>query len=117
LARDLGRALGVGGHLTALRRTRVGPFDVADSTGLEGIDVAAHLLPPVDVAKLLFDVFSMTPEQTVDLGHGKKIAVERPDSAAPVAAVTPDGRLAGLVSVTRGVVRPIVNFPRDEVSS
>lgn len=36
LARDLGAALGVGGHLTALRRTRIGPFDVRDAIVLEG---------------------------------------------------------------------------------
>lgn len=117
LARDLGRALGIGGHLTALRRTRIGPFALADAAILEGIDVAAHLLSPPEVARRLFDVIEMTPEQTVDLGHGKKLSVDRPDSKAPVAAITPDGRLAGLVAVTRGVARPIVNFPTDEVSS
>src|SRR4051812_2402842 len=37
LARDLGAALGVGGHLTALRRTAVGPFDVADATALDDL--------------------------------------------------------------------------------
>lgn len=117
LARDLGAGLGVGGHLTALRRTRVGPFDVAASAVLEGIDVASRLVPPVDVARSLFDVFEMSPEQSIDLGHGKRLEVERADSHGPVAAITPGGRLAGLVSVTRGVVRPIVNFPADEVSS
>jgi tRNA pseudouridine55 synthase len=50
LARDLGRFLGVGGHLTALRRTRVGPFDLASSLPLDRLgaleDLAAALLPP-----------------------------------------------------------------------
>ena len=41
LARDLGQALGVGGHLTALRRTRIGRFDVAEAGALDGLDVAA----------------------------------------------------------------------------
>ncbi|WP_286346745.1 tRNA pseudouridine(55) synthase TruB [Frondihabitans sucicola] len=117
LARDLGGGLGVGGHLTALRRTRIGPFDVADAAELEGVDVAAHLLPPSGVARRLFDVFEMTAQQTIDLGHGKKLPVVRSDDPGPIAAITPDGRLAGLVSVTRGIVRPIVNFPTDEVSS
>lgn len=117
LARDLGRGLGVGGHLTALRRTRIGPFDLRDAAVLDSVDVAARLLPPADVARRLFDVLELTPEQTVDLGHGKKLRVDRPDSSAPVAAITPGGLLAGLVSVSHGVVRPIVNFPTDEVSS
>lgn len=115
LARDLGESLGVGGHLTALRRTRVGPFHIADAAVLERIDVASRLLAPADVARTLFDVFAMSAQQSVDLGHGKRIPVDLPDSPKPIAALTPEGRLAGLVSVERGIVRPIVNFPTDEV--
>jgi tRNA pseudouridine55 synthase len=117
LARDLGAGLGVGGHLTALRRTKVGPFDLKDASELEGIDVAAHLLGPAPVARLLFEVLDLTPQQSIDLGHGKKLVVDLKDTGGPVAAVTPEGRLAGLVSVKHGVARPIVNFPTDEVFS
>jgi len=117
LARDLGADLGVGGHLTALRRTRVGPFDVTRASVLEGIDVAPALLPPVDVARTLFAEWSMTDAETVDLGHGKRVAVELADTPGPVAAVTPTGRLAGLVSVRGGAAKPIVNFPTDEVQA
>jgi tRNA pseudouridine55 synthase len=115
LARDLGAGLGVGGHLTALRRTRVGPFDVTRASVLEGIDVAPALLPPVDVAATLFPVWSMTADQAIDLGHGKRVPVELADTPGPVAAVTPAGSLAGLVSVRAGAAKPIVNFPADEV--
>jgi len=115
LARDLGAGLGVGGHLTALRRTSVGPFDVSRASVLEGIDVAPALLRPTEVAELLFPVWRMSAEQSVDLGHGKKVAVDLDDTAGPLAAVTPAGDLAGLVSVTGGRARPIVNFPSDEV--
>ena len=117
LARDLGAGLGVGGHLTALRRTTVGPFDVADAAVLEGIDVAPALLPPTAVAERLFPVWRMTADETVDLGHGKRVAVGIDDTAGPVAAVTPSGDLAGLVEVRRGQAVPIVNFPSDEVSA
>lgn len=117
LARDLGAGLGVGGHLTALRRTRVGPFDVADAASLEGLDVAGRLLTPSEVASSLFPVFDMSAEQTIDLGHGKKLAVPGLEEGGPVAAVTPEGRLAGLVAVRHGVARPIVNFPTDEVQA
>jgi len=117
LARDLGADLGVGGHLTALRRTRVGPFDVTRASVLEGIDVAPALLPPVDVARTLFPEWSMTAAEAVDLGHGKRVAVQLDDTPGPVAAVTPAGRLAGLVSVRAGVAKPIVNFPTDEVQA
>ncbi|ARC57157.1 tRNA pseudouridine synthase B [Frondihabitans sp. 762G35] len=115
LARDLGRDLGVGGHLTALRRTRIGPFALSDAAVLEGIDVASHLLDPRSVAERLFDVLPLTAEQSVDLGHGKRVGVSLDDTPGPVAAVTPEGRLAGLVSVTDGRAKAIVNFPTDEV--
>ena len=117
LARDLGAGLGVGGHLTALRRTTVGPFDVADAAVLEGIDVAPALLPPTAVAERLFPVWRMTADETVDLGHGKRVTVGIDDTAGPLAAVTPSGDLAGLVEVRRGQAVPIVNFPSDEVSA
>ncbi|MET4050682.1 tRNA pseudouridine55 synthase [Frigoribacterium sp. PvP054] len=117
LARDLGADLGVGGHLTALRRTRVGPFDVTRASVLEGIDVAPALLPPVDVAASLFPVWTMSAAEAVDLGHGKRVAVDLADTPGPVAAVTPSGLLAGLVSVRGGAAKPIVNFPTDEVQA
>ena len=115
LARDLGAALGVGGHLTALRRTRVGSFDVADAAVLEGIEVEPALLAPAAVASSLFPVWSMTPDEATDLGHGKRPAAGLPDTEGPVAAVTAAGDLAGLVSVRGGRAVPIVNFPADEV--
>jgi tRNA pseudouridine55 synthase len=115
LARDLGAALGVGGHLTALRRTRVGSLAVADAAVLEGIEVEPALLAPTAVASSLFPVWSMTADETTDLGHGKRPVVDLADTAGPVAAVTPAGDLAGLVSVTGGRAKPIVNFPTDEV--
>jgi tRNA pseudouridine55 synthase len=117
LARDLGASLRVGGHLTALRRTRVGPFDVSRASVLEGIEVAPNLIPPAVVAESLFPVWRMTADETVDLGHGKRVAVDRDDTDGPLAAVTPDGALAGLVSVRGGRAKPIVNFPTDEVVS
>jgi len=116
LARDLGADLGVGGHLTALRRTRVGPFDVAGASGLDDLDPAAVLLAPAEVAARLFATWQMDADQAVDLSHGKRVATGRDDDEGPVAALTPDGRLAGLVAVRGGAAKPIVNFPTDEVA-
>ncbi|HEY9521599.1 MAG TPA: tRNA pseudouridine(55) synthase TruB [Thermopolyspora sp.] len=114
LARDLGAALGVGGHLVALRRTRIGPFRVADAAALDDLDVTARLLDPAAVASALFPSVTLSPAQVVDLVHGKKISV--PDLAAgPVAALAPDGRLVGLVTVLDGTAKPLANFPADEV--
>ncbi|PZF59825.1 tRNA pseudouridine(55) synthase TruB [Curtobacterium sp. MCSS17_008] len=114
LARDVGAALGTGAHLTALRRTAVGPFDVAAAIDLEddGVDVGAALVRPADVARRLFDVVTLEPGAAKDLTDGKRVAVEHPDSDGPVAAIAAeDDRLVGLVSVRRGRLRVITNFP------
>ena len=114
IARDLGAALGVGGHLTALRRSMIGPFSVADAADLECLDVAAALIAPAAIAAALFPVFALDAEQAVDLGHGKRLVAERPAGRpGPVAAIAPDGRLVGLLEFTAGIGKPIVNFAPD----
>jgi len=114
IARDLGAALGVGGHLTALRRSMIGPFSVADAADLESLDVAAALIAPAAIAAALFPVFALDAEQAVDLGHGKRLVAERPEGLpGPVAAIAPDGRLVGLLEFTDGIGKPIVNFAPD----
>lgn len=110
LARDLGVALLTGGHLTALRRTRVGPFTVTDAPALGDLDAAPPLISPAHAAAQLFPVVELTLEQATDLGHGKRIEVRYAD-ADIAAAVAPDGRLVGLASVRGGRAGTIVNFP------
>jgi tRNA pseudouridine55 synthase len=110
LARDLGVALLAGGHLTSLRRTRVGPFAEADARELADLDVASALIRPAAAASALFPVLRLTAEQARDLGNGKRISVAAAD-APMVAAVSPDGALVGMASVQDGVARTIVNFP------
>ncbi len=115
LARDLGEALGVGGHLTALRRTRVGPFDVSDATPIDG-DLAGAVMTARDAAAELFPVVELSDQQATDLGHGKRVSLSIEDGA-PLAAVAPGGRLIGLVDVKDGSARVLVNFPTDGVGS
>ena len=115
LARDLGAALGVGGHLTALRRTEVGPFAVGDATPLaELVDGRpGELLTPASVATALFPAAELSAQQTIDLGHGKRLELDPalvPD-APLVAAIAPDGVLIGLIEVRRGRSRVVTNFP------
>lgn len=116
LARDLGEALHVGGHLTALRRTRVGPFAVEKGLDVDADDLADALLDPAAVARALFPVAELTPEEAVALAHGKRVRPDTPD-APVVAAIAPDGRLAGIVAVQDGNARVLVNFPTSEVLS
>ncbi|MGN6325515.1 tRNA pseudouridine(55) synthase TruB [Pseudolysinimonas sp.] len=109
LARDLGAGLGVGGHLTALRRTAIGPFDVADAVPSAAIS-PADLRDPAAVASALFPTVALDDDQAARLGDGKRVAVPAPD--APIVAALHDGRLTGLVEVAGGVARVVVNFPR-----
>ncbi|MEO6116515.1 MAG: tRNA pseudouridine(55) synthase TruB [Pseudolysinimonas sp.] len=113
LARDLGAALDVGGHLTALRRTAVGPFEVSDAVAADAI-TAESVLAPGGVAEQLFPSIRLSDEQLTALSQGKKLVVEAGD-ADVVAAVSASGRLVGLVSVRDGVARVRVNFPTEEV--
>jgi tRNA pseudouridine55 synthase len=119
LARDLGGALGVGGHLVALRRTRIGPFGIADAAPLADLDPAARLIDPAAVATALFPAMTLDAGQVTDLMHGKKIEVDPREEAnqTPIAALAPDGRLVGLVTVFGTAAKPLVNFPSDEVLS
>ncbi len=112
LARDLGAALGVGGHLTALRRTRIGPFTVAGASGLDAdlAGLADRMLAPASVATTLFERLDLSPESAVDLGHGKRISLTG-SGPGPLAAIAPDGRLVGLVENIGGRAHVLVNFP------
>lgn len=126
LARDLGAALGVGGHLTALRRTRVGPFSVADGAVLPdprsqpdaaaAFDGPARLQAPAAVAAQLFPVVPLTADQTIAIAHGKRVELHHPDVDL-AAALTPDGRLAALMEVRRGRARVLLGLPTSEVLS
>lgn len=112
LARDLGADLGVGGHLTALRRTRVGPFDTSRAVAVDDI-TAEVLVPPAEVAAQLFPVLSVNGDQARDLGHGKTLAVPDAPDAEPMAAVDARGRLIALVAVRAGIARTLVGFPQE----
>jgi tRNA pseudouridine55 synthase len=113
LARDLGAALGVGGHLTALRRTRIGPFDVAQAAAVDGIADAALLDPAVSAAAVL-GRFDVTAEEATDLRHGKRLvgAAERL-AADPTAAIAPGGVLVGIVERRGADVKSVMNMPEE----
>ncbi|GAA2179278.1 tRNA pseudouridine(55) synthase TruB [Leucobacter tardus] len=113
LARDLGADLNLGGHLTALRRTHVGPFSVDGAVAMERLAAGdpGPLLDPADVARVLFPELTLTAQQAIDLGHGKRLEVPDAPDARLVAATDPEGRLIGLIEVKRGVTRVVTNFP------
>ncbi|MGD7001037.1 tRNA pseudouridine(55) synthase TruB [Corynebacterium halotolerans] len=96
LARDLGEDLGVGGHLTALRRTEVGPFELADAQTLEQLADAPRLSLTLDEALTRsFPVLDVTAEEGAALAMGKWL---EPRGLKGVhAAVTPEGKAVALI--------------------
>lgn len=111
LARDLGADLGVGGHLTALRRTRVGAFDVADAVPVDRLDGAVPR-KPAEVAALAVGRVDVTAEQARDLRHGKRLAgLADLIAGANAAAIDPTGRLVGIVEKRGADLKSAMNMP------
>jgi len=81
LARDLAAALGTCGHVTMLRRTRVGPFALEESFSLDALEQLCHrggvsgALRPVETALDDIPVLALTEQEAIELKHGRAIAV------------------------------------------
>ncbi|SOC55073.1 tRNA pseudouridine(55) synthase TruB [Ornithinimicrobium cerasi] len=103
LARDLGLALGVGGHLTALRRTRVGGLTLEHAVSLEALDPgtgpgpAAYLVDLADAARAVLAVRELDEPEARALGYGQRIPSAQPGREEPVAAFGPDGTLVAVL--------------------
>jgi len=115
IARDAGAELGVGGHLTVLRRTASGPFTVELAAPVEDAGAAllagggAGFLPLTDAATTVFPVRALTVPEARALGYGQRI--QATGSPGLHAAVDPDGRLAALVEDDGATARVTVGFP------
>jgi len=92
IARDLGEELGVGGHLTALRRTRIGGYSLEDAVTLG--EEAPTLMPMAEAARLSFPVVELTEEEARDVGYGRPL--QRPVPGNPTGVLSPSGELLGL---------------------
>jgi tRNA pseudouridine55 synthase len=107
LARDLGEALGVGGHLTALRRTRVGPYGLDVAHTLDDLAARFELLPMAGAARAAFPARELSDDEAKRLGHGRRLpAVGLGEE--PVAAFAPDGRLVAIVTEQGPTTRPLL---------
>lgn len=109
LARDLGHALGVGGHLTALRRTAVGPWSITDATDIDALS-RDRLIAPVVAAGAVLPRIGVTDAHAADLRHGRRIALAVDDVAA-AAAIDPAGALIGIIQIEAGRVKVRANMP------
>ncbi|GIF77626.1 tRNA pseudouridine(55) synthase TruB [Asanoa siamensis] len=99
IARDVGAALGVGGHLTALRRTAVGGFTLAEARTLEELEAVSPdvvNLPMADAARRFMPVRDADAEEARTLSHGGPLVAA--GIAGPYAVLGPSGDLLAVVS-------------------
>ena len=107
LARDIGATLGVGGHLTALRRTRVGRFGLDQARTLDDLAEQPRLSYSLDEACLQsFPRRDLSPAEAEDTGHGRPL---KPAGIEGVyAATAPDGRVVALLTDGATRTKPVV---------
>ncbi|QES47939.1 tRNA pseudouridine(55) synthase TruB [Streptomyces venezuelae] len=111
LARDLGADLGVGGHLTALRRTRVGPYKLDRARTLDQLQEELTVMPIAEAAAAAFPRWDLDARRASLLGNG--VRLEMPDeyeAGKPVAVFGPEGRLLGLVEPKGGKSKSLAVF-------
>ncbi len=111
LAEELGRALGCGGCLKALRRTESGPFTLDGALSLERLEalgqlpagleaVRARLIPPADMLSDL-SIFRVTASDAAKVAHGLPLPVHL-ESRGRVRVLGPDGSLLAVAEVREG---------------
>ncbi|MEU6481510.1 tRNA pseudouridine(55) synthase TruB [Streptomyces sp. NPDC047017] len=111
LARDLGADLGVGGHLTALRRTRVGPYKLDAARTLDQLQQELTVMPVAEAASAAFPRWDVDARRARLLTNG--VRLEMPDEyagAGSVAVFDPTGRLLALVEAERGKAKSLAVF-------
>ncbi|MCX4659777.1 tRNA pseudouridine(55) synthase TruB [Streptomyces uncialis] len=111
LARDLGGALGVGGHLTALRRTRVGPYKLDGARTLDQLQQELTVMPVAEAAEAAFPRWDVDTRRAKLLLNG--VRVDMPDEYAGRGAVgvfDAEGRFIVLVEEHRGKAKSLAVF-------
>ena len=108
LARDLGASLGVGGHITALRRTKVGHFDVTAANSIEELG-ELRLTELATAARQLFPVIELTESEVTDLIHGKRISAKQ-EVAGLAAGLSMSGKLVAVLESVKTDLKSVVVF-------
>ena len=107
IARDLGAALGVGGHLTALRRTSVGPYGLDVAQTLDQLGEDFTVLPIADAARSAFPAVDLDETQAQAVRYGRPLALPIDGLTAVFA---PDGEFLALYRPEGGKARPAAVF-------
>lgn len=121
LARDVGAALNVGGHLTVLRRCEVGPYSLEQASTLDELAVELRVLDIDQAARALFENRELTDSEAEDLSHGRRIPATESDGGPsaslspgqqqrPVAGFAPDGTLVALLEDRGAEAKPALVF-------
>ncbi|MDH6113179.1 tRNA pseudouridine55 synthase [Kitasatospora sp. MAP12-15] len=110
LARDLGAGLGVGGHLTALRRTRVGPYGVESARTLEQLEEKFEVLPIGEAATAAFPRWEIGADEARLLSTGVRLPAPGLGVDGPIAVFGPDGTFLALVEEKDGKAVPVAVF-------
>jgi tRNA pseudouridine55 synthase len=111
LARDLGAALGVGGHLTALRRTKVGSYTIDQAQELEGLDSESLKVLDINAAAAQqFEVRELSAQDVTDLRHGKRLKANG-EGANPFGGFDADGKLIAVLTRSGKEIKSLVVFP------
>lgn len=116
LARDLGAGLGVGGHLTALRRTSVGPYHLSQARTLDELARDFQVLEISAAARALMPIRELSAGEAVELSFGRRIPASADGAHTlqePAAAFAPDGTLVALLADAGKYAKPVLVFPPD----
>ncbi|MFD8740669.1 tRNA pseudouridine(55) synthase TruB [Streptomyces sp. NPDC059618] len=111
IARDLGADLGVGGHLTALRRTRVGPYKLDSARTLDQLQEELTVMPIAEAAAAAFPRWDVDAKRARLLLNG--VRIEMPDEYAgngTVAVFDPEGQFLALVEEQKGKAKSLAVF-------
>jgi tRNA pseudouridine55 synthase len=123
LARDLGTGLGVGGHLTRLRRTRSGRYGIDQARTLEQLALAFDVVSLDDVASGNFATYTLGADAVFAARNGRPLRADLPRASGrtdrdwgeaadrPVAMMTPDGEFVALYEQHGPLAKPVAVFP------
>jgi tRNA pseudouridine55 synthase len=109
LARDLGAALGVGGHLTYLRRTRVGPYDLPLARTIEQLTEELTVLPLAEAVAAAFPRLDVSEDDARKIAHGGRLGATGL-GPGPIGVFGPDGTLLALMEEHGPVSKPLAVF-------
>jgi len=112
LARDLGAALGVGGHLIALRRNQVGDYSVAEAQLMDSL--TRENLRITDLAEAAisnFEKYDLTEQDAIDIRHGKRISGS---IRTEIAAAVSNRELIAMIQQVGDKLKSVVVFAEDK---